>query len=203
MKKLLISIFFIFSAAACQAEDYKAGVHYKELSQQATNNGDKIEVLEFFWYGCPHCYSFEPFIKAWKESKPENVTFERVPAMFRPAWEVQARAYYALSNMNVVEDIHGKIFDAVHKDKKKLDSIEQIANFVAKNGVDKKQFMTEYNSFAVDGMVRKAKKTQKAYQLQGVPTVAINGKYKTSGTMAGSYEGLIKILNHLIEKESK
>jgi protein dithiol oxidoreductase (disulfide-forming) len=203
MKKLLVFVFLIFSAAACQAEDYKEGVHYKELPQQATDSGDKIEVLEFFWYGCPHCYSFEPFVKSWKKTKPDNVEFVRVPAIFRPDWEVQARAYYALKNMKVIEDLHVKIFSAIHKDKKKLNKLEQIADFVEKNGVDKKRFLEEYNSFAVDGMVRKAKKKQKAYKISGVPTVAVNGKYMTAGGMAGSYENLIKVMNHLIAKESK
>ena len=203
MKKLLVFMFWTFGSVACQAVDYKEGVHYQAFPQQATDSGDKIEVLEFFWYGCPHCYSFEPFIKSWKKSKPANVEFTRVPAMFRPDWEVQARAYYALSNMNVIEDIHGKIFDAMHKDKKRLNKLDLIADFVEKNGVDKKQFIKEYNSFAVDGMVRKAKKKQKAYKLQGVPTVAVNGKYQTSGSMSGSYDNLIKIIDYLIEKESK
>ena len=203
MKKFLVSMFLLFSAAACQAEDYKEGVHYKELAQQATDSGDKIEVLEFFWYGCPHCYSFEPFIQSWKKSKAANVEFTRVPTIFRPEWEVQARSYYALVNMNAIEDVHGKIFEAVHKDKKRLNTMELIADFVGKNGADKNLFIKEYNSFTVDGMVRKSKKEQKAYKLEGVPTIAVNGKYITSGTMAGSYENLINIINHLIEKESK
>jgi thiol:disulfide interchange protein DsbA len=128
---------------------------------------------------------------------------KRVPAMFRPEWEIQARAYYALSNMNVIEDVHGKIFEAINKDKKRLNTLEAIADFVAKNGVDKQSFKNEYNSFVVDGMVRKAKKKQKAYKIQGVPTVIVNGKYTTGASMAGSYDKLIKVMDYLIQKESK
>ena len=203
MKKLLVLLFLVFGSTGLMAADFKEGTHYKALTPQATDSGDKIEVLEFFWYGCPHCYSFEPYVRSWKKSKPANVEFKRVPAMFRPEWEIQARAYYALSNMNVIEDIHGKIFDAVHKDKKRLNTLEEIADFVAKNGVDKQRFKNEYNSFVVDGMVRKAKKKQKAYKVQGVPTVIVNGKYTTGGSMAGSYDNLIKVMDHLIQKESK
>jgi len=204
MKKLFVFMCLILSSMALQAANYKEGVHYNVLSQpQAASSDDQIEVLEFFWYGCPHCYSFEPFISAWKKTKPANVKFTRVPAIFRPDWEVQARAYYALSNMKVVEELHGKIFDAMHKDKKRLNKLNLIADFVAKNGVDKEQFLKEYNSFAVDGMVRKAKKKQKAYAIQGVPAVIVNGKYMTSGSTAGSYDNLINIINHLVAKESK
>jgi protein dithiol oxidoreductase (disulfide-forming) len=160
-------------------------------------------VLEFFWYGCPHCYSFEPYLKAWKKTKPANVEFVRVPAVFRPDWEVQARAYYALSNMGVIEDLHGKIFTAIHKDKKKLNKKAPLTDFLVENGVDRKRFEQEYKSFAVDGMVRKAKKKQTAYKIQGVPSVAVNGKYLTSGSMSGSYDNLIKIVDYLVAKESK
>jgi thiol:disulfide interchange protein DsbA len=203
MKKLLMFLFLLTNSALLQASDYNEGVQYKLLPQQPTDSGDKIEVLEFFWYGCPHCFSFEPYITEWKKTKPVNVEFTRVPAIFRPEWEVQARAYFALSNMGVIEDVHGKIFATIHTDKKQLNKLELIADFVEKNGVDRKKFIEEYNSFAVDGMVRKAKKKQTEYKIEGVPSVAIAGKYLTSGSMSGSYENLIKIINHLIELEAK
>lgn len=206
MKKLFIFLSLMLSAALVQAAAPVEGVDYKKLSPQATETGDKIEVLEFFWYGCSHCYNFEPHIKAWKKTKPANVVFKRVPAIFRPEWEIQARAYYALSNMGVIEDMHGKIFDALNKDKKnrqRLNTKKLITAFVVKHGVDEKKFLAEYGSFAVDGMVRKAIKKQAAYKIQGVPSVIINGKYLASGSMSGSYENLIKTLNVLIKQETK
>jgi len=203
MKKLLVLLFLLLNASLLQAADYVEGKHYKRLTPQATSTGDKIEVLEFFWYGCPHCYTFEPYVSAWKKTKPANVEFIRVPAIFRPAWEIQARAYYALNNMGVIEDVHEKIFHAIIKERKRLDNLDQLADFVEKYGVDRKKFMTEANSFAIDGMVRKAKKRQAGYKIQGVPSIAVNGKYLTSGSMSGSYDNLINILDHLIEKESK
>ncbi len=203
MKKLLIFLLLITSSAMIQAADYKEGVDYKKVATQPTDTGDKIEVLEFFWYGCPHCYHFEPNISAWKKSRPANVEFVRIPAVFRPDWEIQARTYYALSNMGVIEDLHIKIFEAVHKDKKKLNTKEALTDFVVQNGVDRKKFEEEYSSFAVDSMLRKNKKKQSAYNIQGVPSIAVNGKYLTSGSMSGSYDNMIKILNYLIEVESK
>ncbi len=203
MKKLLIFLSLMMSSAMLQAAGYTEGVDYKKLTPQSTDAGDKIEVLEFFWYGCPHCYSFEPYLNAWKKTKPANVEFVRVPAIFRPDWEVQARTYYALSNMGVIEDLHGKIFTAINKDKKRLNKKELLTDFVVKNGVDRKKFEEEYSSFSVDSMVRKAKKKQTAYKIQGVPSIAVNGKYLTSGSMSGSYDNLVKIVDYLIKKESK
>jgi len=203
MKKLLLFLLLMMSSVAIQAADFTEGIDYKKVAPQPTDTGSKIEVLEFFWYGCPHCYVFEPYIKAWKKTKPANVEFVRIPAVFRPDWEVQARTYYALSNMGVIEDLHGKIFSAIHKDKKRLNKKASITDFVVENGVDRKKFETEYNSFSVDSMVRKAKKKQTAYKIQGVPTIAVNGKYMTSASLSGSYENLIKILDYLVKKESK
>lgn len=203
MKKLLVFLLLIVNSALLQAADYKEGVHYKKLATPSPTMGETVTVEEFFWYGCPHCYTFEPYINAWKKSKPANVEFTRVPAIFRPEWEVQARSYYALSNMGVIEDIHGKLITAINRDKKRLFKKDAIVDFVEKNGVDKNKFLEEYNSFFVDGMVRKAKKAQKNYQIEGVPSIIVNGKYLTGGSMAGSYDNLVKIINHLIAKESK
>lgn len=203
MKKILVFLLLLINSAVLQAAGYTEGVDYKKLTPQSTDTGDKIEVLEFFWYGCPHCYTFEPYINAWKKTKPANVEFVRVPAIFRPDWEIQARTYYALSNMDQIEDLHGKIFAAIHKDKKRLEKKEMLTAFLVKNGVDRKKFEEEYNSFAVDSMVRKAKKKQTSYKLQGVPSIAVNGKYLTSASMAGSYDNLVKILDYLVAKESK
>jgi thiol:disulfide interchange protein DsbA len=203
MKKLLVLLFLLVNSAVLQAADYTEGVEYKALPPQPTDTGEKIEVLEFFWYGCPHCYTFEPYIKAWKKTKPDNVEFVRVPAIFRPDWEIQARTYYALTNMGVIEDLHEKIFAAIHNDKKKLYKKATLTDFVVKNGVDRKKFEEEYNSFSVDTMVRKAKKKQTAYKIQGVPSIVVNGKYLSSGSMSGSYDNLVKILDYLVAKESK
>ena len=203
MKKLLILLFLLVNSAVLQAAGYTEGVEYKALPPQPTDTGEKIEVLEFFWYGCPHCYTFEPYIKAWKKTKPDNVEFVRVPAIFRPDWEIQARTYYALTNMGAIEDLHEKIFAAIHNDKKKLDKKATLTDFVVKNGVDRKKFEEEYNSFSVDTMVRKAKKKQTAYKIQGVPSIVVNGKYLSSGSMSGSYDNLVKILDYLVAKESK
>lgn len=202
MKKYVVYICLMVCATVLHAADYKAGTHYKELGPIATDTGDKVEVLEFFSYSCPHCYRFEPYVNQWKKTKPDNVVFTRIPAIFRPDWEVQARAYYALTVMDKIDSLHSKIFDAIHKEKNRLNTTEAFADFVEKNGVDRQQFLKEYASFTVDSMVRKVKKKQKEYQIQGVPSVAVNGKYLTSGSMTGTYDNLIGVINHLVTVES-
>ena len=202
---LIFTVLVSIMAASFQvgAAEFQEGKHYTRIEPQQTDTGDKIEVLEFFWYGCPHCYSFEPYINAWKKTKPDNVEFVRVPAVFRPDWEVQARTYYALSNMGKIEEVHGKIFEEIHKKRKRLFTKDQMTDFLAKQGIDMDEFNKQYSSFGVESMVRKAKKKQGGYRIEGVPTIAINGKYTTSGSKAGSYDNLLKILDELIAQESK
>ncbi len=204
MKKWLwIFLLGLGVSGVAAAGDFSEGIEYKKIEAQPTGSGDKVEVLEFFWYGCPHCYHFEPDIRAWQAKKPGNVVFRRVPAIFRPEWKVHARAYYALLNMGVIESLHGKIFDEIHKHRKPLNTRDSMADFVARHGVDRQRFIEEYNSFTVDGQVRKALKKQKAYNISGVPTVAVNGQYVTNGSMAGDYPTLIRVIEHLVEAESK
>lgn len=203
MKKLLVFLVLLVSSSALFAAEFTEGTHYKKVAQQPTSTGDKVEVLEFFWYGCPHCYHFEPFIKSWNKSKPANAELVRIPAIFRPDWEVQARTYYALSNMGLIENLHEKIFDAINRSKKHLNTMEAMAGFLAANGVDREAFIKEYNSFAVDSMVRKGKKLQQGYNIEGVPAIAVNGEYLTSGSMAKSYDNLISVINHLVKISSK
>jgi thiol:disulfide interchange protein DsbA len=190
-------------SAASYADTFTEGKEYKAIEQQPTATGDKIEVLEFFWYGCPHCYYFEPFISKWVSKQPANVEFVRIPTVFRPEWKVHARTYYALQELDLAEKMHSKIFDAIHKDKKRLDNFETMTDFLVSQGVDKKLFTEAYNSFLVDANMRKAIKKQADYKIDGVPTVVINGKYVTTGVMAGSNEKLLVVMDYLVAKEAK
>lgn len=201
-KSILMFMCLLCFAFTAQAEEYKEGTHYQRIAPQSTDSGDKVEVLEFFWYGCPHCYVFDPILDKWIESKPGNVEFKRVPAVFRPEWKVHARTYYALKLMDAVDKYHGKIFSEMHKNKKRLDTLDLMTAFLVKQGVDKEEFKGVYNSMSVDGMVRKAVKQLQGYRINGVPAMAVNGKYVVSGKGAGSYENMIRIVNYLIKKEA-
>ena len=203
MKRILLVVMIMFGLSSMvQAEEFEEGKHYSRVAQQATDSGDKIEVIEFFWYGCPHCNVFDPVLGEWIKNKPAEVSFKRIPAVFRPEWKVQARTYYALQEMGAGEKYHSKIFDHIHKDKKRVDTLDAMTDFLADQGVNKDKFVESYNSFAVDGMVRKAIKQLKGYKISGVPAMTVNGKYVVSGKAAGSYENMIRIVNYLIKKES-
>ena len=200
-KKLAYITLFLFMASAVQAENFEEGIDYTRVTDQPTESADKIEVLEFFWYGCPHCYKFEPVLHRWLETKPANVEFIRVPAVFRPDWKVHARTYYALQSMDLIEKYHGVIFEAMHKDKKKLYSEDAIVDFLVSKGVNEADFKAAYNAFSVDGQVRKAIKKVKAFAIRGVPALGVNGKYLVAGKKGGTYEDMIKVVNYLIKKE--
>lgn len=198
---LIFSVMFIF-AGMVNAETYEEGKHYKRIDQPKTIDSDKIEVLEFFWYGCPHCYSFEPYVSKWIQSKPDNVEFVRIPATFQPLWVLHARAYYALQMLGAGEKIHLKFFSEIHNKKNYMKTFDAVTVFVQQHGVERSEFIDAMNSFTVESNVRKAKKLVTDYKLNGVPAVAVNGKYLISASMAGSYDNMIKIMNYLIEKET-
>jgi len=203
MKKLFFILAVLLACGVALADEFKEGVNYKTIEQQPTSSGDKIEVLEFFWFGCPHCYAFEPSIEAWLKNKPANVEFIRVPAVFRPSWTLHARLYYALEIMGQDKRLVPVVFEYLNKQRRKLDSIDQILNFVSKHGIDRSEFLDTMNSFAVESRIRKAQQLQQDYAIEGVPTIAVNGKYVVNGTMAGSHEKMIQVMDYLIQKESK
>lgn len=204
MFKKLAYLFFIFfiTSGVARAEQYTEGVEYQRVAEQATDSGDKIEVLEFFWYGCGHCYKFEPILTSWLKTKAANIEFIRVPAVFRPDWKVHARTYYALQAMGLGEKYHTAIFDGLHKKKAKLYDESAITKFLVSKGVNEADFKAAYNSFSIDGLLRKAIKKVKAYGIQGVPAMAVNGKYLISGKSAGSYEKMLRIVDHLAKQEA-
>ena len=179
-------------------------VGYETLSSpQPTQHPDKIEVIEFFWYGCPHCYSFEPLLEKWVKSlPPRNVEFIRQPVVFNELWSKHAKAYYTAEALGVVDKVHADFFDAIQNKKEKLDTEEELAKFFKAHGVNETQFHEAYNSFVVDAKMRQAPLMATRYGITGVPTVVINGKYKTNGTLAGSQENMIEVMNTLIKQES-
>jgi len=204
IKKIsLLALIFLIPTLS-QAENFTEGKSYSKLSETvATQTGDKIEILEFFWYGCPHCFSFEPTLKKWKKTKPANVTFIRVPAPLNPRWMVHTKTFYALQIMGEGEKHHEAIFAAMHVKKQKLNSKSAIADFLATQGVNKETFLATLDSFAVEMRAKHAMQLGQQYKVNGVPLLTVNGKYTVSGSQAGSYAGMVKVTNHLIKQESK
>ena len=198
---LVLFLPFFMVATAC-AEPYKEGEQYKALAQpQATASADKIEVVELFWYGCPHCYRLEPVIGNWLKNKPDDVEFVRMPAIVGPPWELLAKAYYTAEFLGVLDTIHYALFDAIHKDKKKVVNEAAVQAIFEAQGVSAEEFRNTFNSFAVAVKVNNAKMMTKRYAISGVPTIIINGKYNTSGSLAGSNENILKVVDYLVEQE--
>ena len=184
------------------------GIEYKlVIPAQHTITKNKIEVVELFWYGCPHCYYFEPDLEEWLANKPEKVVFYRVPAVFNPAWAIHARVFYTAKSLGLFDngktEFHKAFFDEIHKHKKRLNNKKTIQAFFARFGVSADDFENTFDSFTVNTKVNRAANLSKRYQIEGVPTLIVNGKYRTDGPMAGGRKGMLKVLDFLIEKESK
>lgn len=197
----VLALASLFGVAA-HADDIQAGKQYTVLeSPVSVAQPGKIEVVELFWYGCPHCYAFEPTINPWIEKLPADVHFIRIPAMFGGIWDVHGQMFVTLEAMGVEHKVHTAVFDAIHKEHKMFKTPEEMADFVATQGVDKAKFLETYNSFAVKGMVAKYKKLAVDYGVTGVPTMIVNGKYRFDLGSSGGPEETLKVADTLIEKE--
>jgi len=189
---------------AAYAQAFSAAGHYETLSDpQPTSDPDRVEVLEVFWYGCPHCNRFQPYIEAWQKTKPDYVAYVRMPAIFRKSWEVHARAYYTALALGVLEKTHAAMFAAIHAQRRPMRNADDVGRFFAEHGVDPTAFRKAWESFAVDSGIRRSKVMQERYGIRGVPTVIVNGKYRVSGSLAGSYPNMIKVMDTLVDKEHK
>lgn len=199
---LLLSFGLINSLSA--RADIVEGKDYTVLTNpQPAQDANKIEVLEFFWYGCPHCYSLHPHLKTWLVNIPGDVSFRYVPAILRANWVAAAKIYYAIEAMGIADVLHDKAYDAMHRDKIDLNNESVLFDWIEKQGVDRKKFETTYKSFGVQNQVARSTQMTRQYQLNGVPALVVNGKYLTSGRMGGTPQDTIKTLELLIEKVRK
>ena len=193
------------SLVQAQAAAFSAGVDYQRLDKPAPVDvpAGKIEVIEFFWYSCPHCNAFEPALDAWIKRAPKDVVVKRIPVGFRPDFAPQQRLFFALEAMGLVEKLHAKVFYAIHVERQRLDTPEAIADWVAKQGVDKAKFMEQFNSFSVAGKQKRAVQLQDAYRVEGVPALGIAGRFYVDGTLAKSMERGLKVAEYLIDEVRK
>lgn len=188
----------------CFSALVKAEGGYEMVSPaQPVQNSDKVEVIEFFWYGCPHCYSLEPSMVAWLKSKPANVEFIRQPAVFSDLWGKHAKAFFTAEALGVSEKTHADFFDAIQNKKQKLTSEDELVRFFAAHGVKEEDFKSAYNSFGVDAKMRQAETMAARYGVTGVPALIINGKYRVTATTAKSQDNMLSVTNQLIQQEAK
>jgi thiol:disulfide interchange protein DsbA len=205
MRHLILSAFLAgasFFAIPAQAADIEEGKQYVALEPAVPVSAPgKIEVVEMFWYGCSHCYQFESTINPWIEQLPDDVHFIRVPAMFGGLWNAHGQMFIALESMGVEHSVHAAVFDAIHKGGQKLATPDEMAAFLATQGVDQEAFLKAYNSFGVKAQVEKAKKLAAAYQISGVPVMIVNGKYRFDIGSSGGPTQALDVADQLIDKE--
>lgn len=191
-KRFLAALTLGFVAFTVQAADYQLLAKPGRVDKPGM-----IEVREFFWYGCPHCYHLEPHVSAWLKTKPADVNFVRTPAALNPVWEQNARAYYTAETLGIMEKAHGPLFQAIHAGKQQIFDKDSLVRFYSGFGATPSNFNSLYNSFAVSGKVAQGKALAQQYGLDGVPAVVVNGKYLVKGSDAK----VLQTVNELIAKE--
>lgn len=205
MKRFSSSLMFLALSLASLGASLalEKGRDYVALATpQPVETGKKIEVREFFWYGCPHCYALEPALSNWVKHKPANVEFVRTPAT-APNWLVQAQAYYAFAALGATERTHAALFRAIHEQNRPLNTEPALADFAKEQGIDPAKFREAFNSFGVRTNLERAKRMAEVYQVTSVPMFAVDGKYLTSPSMVGSEEGVLKVLDQLVQQVAK
>lgn len=203
---ILISLLLTPVISFAAQQNFIAGKDYQIIQNApAQKKTGEVQVIEFFSYGCPGCYHFEPILKSWLATKPQYVVFERSPVIFHQGWDVYARAYFVAKAMNVLDKIHQPLFDAIHQQNQTLADEQSMANFFAKQGVDKQDFISRYEFMPLIGaQLEKSEKAFKDYGVFEVPTLVIAGKYRTNINMVkGDAKRFFAVLNYLVEKEHK
>ena len=176
------------------------GTHFVRLTPPvATSSPGKIEVIEFFWYGCPHCNAFEPTLDAWQKKLPADVAFSRVPVAFREVYAPQQQIFYALEALDKLEAMHRRVFYAMHSERQRLEKTDEIVALMEKNGIDRAKFLEVFNSFSVQTKAKQATRLAEAYKIDGVPAMGVHGRFFTSGTLAGSPERALQVTEYLIK----
>lgn len=171
---------------------------YLPIELQPVSTGDRIEVVEFFWYGCPYCYQLQGPLEQWLKRKPADVGLKRVPAIFRDSWVPHARLYYTLEALGEVERLHPAVYRAIHVEKEPLSTAESTSAWAARHGIDPVRWTGVYNSPEVERKVQESRVKTRAYSLSGTPSLAVDGRYLTSTGMSESVAGVIGILEGLI-----
>ena len=192
-KGLLLTVALFISTAAFAAVE--PGKDFRVLNPSQPTSSNKIEVLEFFYYGCSHCFDLHPPLTTWEKTIPQDVELILVPTIFRESWEIMARTFYALESMGQLQKLHDPLFRAMHVDNVLLNDEAQVGDFVAKNGVDKTKFSAAYNSFSVQSKTARAKQMIRAYGISGTPTIVVDGKYLITGLRSAD---TLRVLNEVI-----
>ena len=185
-------------AHAQETRRARANFEYRLIEQQPVASGEKIEVIDFFWYGCPHCYNLQPALEDWIGRKPADVALRRVPVILRDNWAPHARIYYTLEALGELERLHQQVYHGYHVQELHMSKPDVMAQWAVRHGIDRQKWLDAYDSIGVSQKVQRAKELTWAYNVQGTPTLVVDGRYLTSSSMAGSERGMIPILDELI-----
>tara|TARA_B110000285_G_scaffold44240_1_gene49251 strand:- start:198 stop:839 length:642 start_codon:yes stop_codon:yes gene_type:complete len=203
LANLLLALTFS-TVLLCQASEdpYQAGVQYEVLPEPVlTRDSSKIEVVDLFWYGCSHCYSFKSTLESWQKAQLEDIYFVGIPAVWQTEMRLHAKAYYTAQALKIFDVMHDVIFDAMNLKKEKLQNQAEIASLFLAHGVTSEKFSKIFNSGTIEMAVDFAEKKQAQYRLRGTPEIVVNGKYRISGRSAGSPSEMLKVATFLIDKE--
>ena len=185
----------------CFAAEFEEGVHYRTLTKPVvTADPDKIEVLELFWYGCPHCDQLDPAIKAYVGELPGNVNFVQMPVVFGQSWEMHARIFGVAKSLGILDEMHGPLFNAIHREGLRLQRLDDVVEFFERFGVAPDVVRRELVGFGTESQLRLTDSRVRTYGIQGVPAIVVNGRYVTGVSQAGGEGQLFKLMNELIEK---
>jgi len=204
MKKLLLSFALFLGVVSLHSPLLAApqiGQEFDAVAQTLpTDDKNKIEVMEIFWYGCSHCYHMEQPLNAWLKKLPDDVNFKRMPGLPNPSWAPMAQAYFTMENLGVSEKLHDKLFDAIHKQKSlnPTDSKAALNWIVSNSGLDRKKVEDTFNSFTVNANLKRAAQVFRSSGATGVPSLVIDGKYITSGTMAGGNAQALQVTDYIV-----
>ena len=182
---------------------FEMGTHYTRLSptQPTSSNPDQVEVTEVFWYGCPHCFAFDPLLEQWRAQQPGYVNFVRVPAVWNPLLQLHARAFYTAEALGKGAEMHAEFFREIHERNNRLDSEAKLQELFARFGVGADAFKMQFDSFAVQEKLQRADELNRRYRIESVPTIVVNGKYTTDAPQVGSYEELLTLVDELVAAE--
>lgn len=207
IQKVIIALSLLISSqlAMAQLEPYQEGVHYFNINQVPADTGNgTVEVTEIFSYACSHCNTFEPYLKSWAETKPDNVIFNRIGVAFgRKAWEMMARAYITADMMGIADESHIAMMDAIWKERKQFRNLDELADFYSGFGVERDAFIANYQSFAADSQLRKTQRDVQLFGITGTPSMVVNRKYRvTSNKNIKDFNAMLDVVDFLVSKET-
>lgn len=195
-----LAIFSLATLAHAQeTRGARPNIEYRLIEQQPVATGDKIEVIDFFWYGCPYCYELQPALEDWIKRKPTDVTLRRIPGILRDSWAPHVRVYYTLEALGEIERLHQQAYHGYHVEELHMSKPDVMARWAVRHGIERQKWLDAYDSNEVAQKVQQAKELTQAYNVQGTPSLVVDGRYLTSSSMAGSVRGVIPIVDELIK----